>query len=365
MGRVRAWIASIAIHVALLLAALALPERQPPRDPFAELTAIEWIELEAAPQRPPGEEDEAAAAADRPSAGAPADEPDAASPAPRRRRPHSRAPTTEAPSLPPAATPPSHGAAPLALHGLRERAGPPAPRASARVIDPAAAGERYGPETPTDDRQHATARDAGFRPNRRGELVYRDPLAPWTATLLPDGRVRFDDHLGPTLRTDEEGGIALPGLKELVPHARGFDFWQAHKRRLLKSTRELRLRMAVEFAERNLDRQLAQLYRDLLEVWQDAGEPAPARRERIFALWDECVEALEVDLGDFTDHEPSRIDALREEAGTRARARVVEFVRRHLPEGDAEAYTPGELHRLNARRKSRERFDPYGIADRP
>jgi hypothetical protein len=347
------WIASLSIHVGILLALLWLPEPAAMHDPFAELTAIELVELPADPT--PTERATSTASVPAPSASDGASSPRAI----RRVRGRAEVEDTTQPD-PPAADAPADPSKAVALHGLRgsERA---VPRPSSVVLDERSAGDRYGPETAADarsDTAYRTAHEAGFRRNRKGELVFRDSAAPWSATLLPDGRVRFEDHLRP--RLDEEGGIAMPGLKELVPAAKGFDFWQARKRRLLKETRELRLAMAVEHAEKNIDRQLSQLYRDLLEIWQDDSESAASRRKRIFERWDECTEALSIELGEFTDDQRSKIDALREDAGTKARAKISEFVRKHLPEGGEDAYGAAELRTLNERRVSRERFDPYG-----
>jgi O-methyltransferase involved in polyketide biosynthesis len=47
-------------------------------------------------------------------------------------------------------------------------------------------------------------------------------------------------------------------------------------------------------------------------------------------------------------------------AARRAREQIVDFVREHLPEGSALAFTVGELRALDATRSSRQRFEPYG-----
>jgi hypothetical protein len=63
----------------------------------------------------------------------------------------------------------------------------------------------------------------------------------------------------------------------------------------------------------------------------------------VFELWDDCSE------------EPGSLG----EAGTRARAQVIGWIRARMPADSAAAYSAAELDELNARRRSRERFAPY------
>jgi hypothetical protein len=116
--------------------------------------------------------------------------------------------------------------------------------------------------------------------------------------------------------------------------------------------------MAVAFAERNIDRQLQKLYRDLMDIWT-SDRPPRTRRRLIFEIWDECEENLAVDLGDFNDSETSTIDRLRRSAGTRARGKILAFIRRHLAAGTEDGYPDAELRALNEGRVSKERFAPY------
>jgi hypothetical protein len=74
-------------------------------------------------------------------------------------------------------------------------------------------------------------------------------------------------------------------------------------------------------------------------VWADTLRPAAERRQRLFALWDDCAT-----------------DAI----GRRARSAVVRFVRTHLPAESPDAFTTAELAAFNARRTSSEPFAPYG-----
>ena len=61
------------------------------------------------------------------------------------------------------------------------------------------------------------------------------------------------------------------------------------------------------------------------------------RRRALFALWDECND---------------------EESGTRARAVVVDFIRRELPRGTADAFTAAEIVALNRVRTAESAFAP-------
>ncbi|MBL4683894.1 MAG: hypothetical protein JKY37_04840 [Nannocystaceae bacterium] len=204
-----------------------------------------------------------------------------------------------------------------------------------------------------------TPADAGFKRQSDGRLVFRDPepTAQWTAELLADGRIRFTDHYRtrriPTLND-------LSHVGDLIRKKQGMKLWIKRKQRLLAATRDMRLGMAVAFAEKNIDGQLSQLYRDLLEIWR-GDEPPWTRRALIFATWDDCEEGLAVDLGEFTDSEASKIDTIRHDAGQRARTKIVAFIRRHIPKGSTDAFTAAELASFNRGRQSKARFTPYTL----
>jgi len=78
-------------------------------------------------------------------------------------------------------------------------------------------------------------------------------------------------------------------------------------------------------------------------LWATVPDIAERKRE-LFGLWDECTEAgTDDDL----------------EAGMRARARVIAFIREHLPPGSHDAFTSTELAALNRDKQSHEQFAPY------
>jgi hypothetical protein len=68
------------------------------------------------------------------------------------------------------------------------------------------------------------------------------------------------------------------------------------------------------------------------------------RKEALFELWDDCAETGDDDLV---------------QAGANARRYLVGFIRAHLPAGKRGAYTPEDLARLNAHRRSKATFAPY------
>lgn len=211
---------------------------------------------------------------------------------------------------------------------------------------------------PRSDAVIETPADAGFTQTDDGRWVFADPDpgAQWTAELLPDGRLEFDDHLVPRF-DGKKGGVVMPGLKELVPAMQGVKFWIKRKRRLLNATQEMRLKMAVQFARDNIDKQLKRLHRDLIAIWT-SDEPPHTRRGLLFEAWDDCDERISIDLPGFSDRN-TEIDELRVSAGEKARAQILAFIRRHLPADSSDAYTAAELRTLNAKRVSKARFAPY------
>ncbi len=371
------WVISGAVHLLVLLWWMSLPAPEPTSSQGElELRAVELVELEvtAAPSaspsdpieepRPPPEPQEpevppsiapprvGPAAPARPSnAGAEAVEPapgEGPEDAPQKPgtgvdliglRGQSRA-TSRGPVPPPSLPPPR------VKRGRIERQ-----IGAARVVVP-----------PARDGKPRSLAEAGFRRRRNGKLVY--PGAGFRAELKPDGRMVFRD-LPAALPRDPETNrrkVALPsmaGLAEGIRAAQGQELYQQQKKRLLEQTFELRLQMAVEFARDKVERRLASLYRELLDDWHDRGRSAAVRRTRLFERWDECEEGPAVALPGFAGEARSEVDEIRRSAGGKARETIEGFIRRHLAQGTADAFTAEELRRLNARRRSRARFRPY------
>jgi len=388
-------IVSVAAHAAVLvvLANLPSPTRVRTIDPGELIEVVQWSGGGAQTAAPARRDDTRAipqpAATTPPPPDPPAREPDPPPDTTSRPRPPARPPAiprAPAPAIDPAApsigtapTPPVAGEKPsphaLALHGLRERstarAQLPSPRASpgialdrSREHTVPAAPDDAPSRAPVDDGLPRTLADAGFSRNRKGEHVYKEPAGHFTATVAPDGRVHFKDHL---VTASKQDGFAprMAGLPEIIRKAQRRELWAHDKAKLARRTFDLRLAIAVAFAESQIDRRLKSLYRDLLEIWSAPERPAANRRITLFERWDECDESMRVKLPGFEDATDTRIDALRKSAGERARDTITAFVRRQLPKGSTDAYSEPELERLNRHRRSKARFAPYDAPESP
>jgi hypothetical protein len=120
------------------------------------------------------------------------------------------------------------------------------------------------------------------------------------------------------------------------------DPYQARKRALLDSTRAERAERGGAFRAEQLAKSAEIMRGNLEQLWRATSDPA-ARREALFQLWDECVEG----------------DGAQGEAGTRARAQVIGWIRARLPAGGPGAFTTAEIVALDARRASTQHFCPY------
>ena len=332
-------------------------EPEPAEDPTVEEPTVEEPEVDPGPSpSPPPEPEEPPPSEDAPP---PAPDEPASPPA--------SEPPGGVPQLDPTAQPKSGTA--LALGNYRKQSegtgdGPgglstPAPRVS---VEGSEHRREYGPErrfesagggAPLDDRPARSFAEAGFKLRASGNMVYRDPDWRFSAELQPDGRLVFRDLPGKFK--------GMPGLAEAAIQASGQELYRKQKRALLDKTFELRMGLAVSSARKAMNRRLAALYRDLLELWQRDSVPAPKRRRTIFSRWDECEEApASVDIeAEFADRAGSELDQARTEAGREARAQIEQFIRRHLPKGSPDAFSEEELRELNRIRRSEQRFDPY------
>jgi hypothetical protein len=164
------------------------------------------------------------------------------------------------------------------------------------------------------------------------------------AKIAADGSIAFEDPPSAKLVAGKEGIGARFDLNDLVARAIGEDPYSYEKGRIAEATREARLCMAVKEEEARKRRALLQIGGQLEAIWR-RGELAPAeRRALIFDLWDDCVEEAR-------DGAAATVAA--------ARASIEAFVRRVLPAGSRDAFTPAELAQLNARRTARAPFAPY------
>jgi hypothetical protein len=272
----------------------------------------------------------------------------------------------------------------------------------------APAGSPPPPRLPANARSPAAERAPGPSLSRRsdGSLEHKDRVAGFAATIHSDGRVTFRDlapvkvdsptilgfdlrgrpgrppderfneksnslvHRGTTTDSKNDPlvkwgpygappimgtfGGSFPGVADFASSTRR----ASAKQRFLDQTADLRAKMAAEHRRNHEKAALGKLATDLQAIWADAATPISLRKERIFLRWDECEEML-VDAGEgASESEPEQ--AARARAGVIARRRIEAFVRKQAPRGSADAFTAAELREMNARRRSRARFDPYG-----
>jgi len=267
---------------------------------------------------------------------------------------------------------------------------PPPPRLPAAARAPA--GERAGTPTLT---RHGD-----------GSYEHRDRMAGFAARIHPDGRVTFRDLSPIRVQSPTVLGFDVRGRKQepederfnqrsntLVHRGSHADSksdmlvkWGPYggapilasaggsfagvsdfatstrranaKRKFLDDTAELRAKMSAENRRTNEKRALAGLGGDLKTIWADGTTPLSLRKERLFVRWDECEEQL-VDSGKDDPEAKARA-----RAGAAGRRQIEAFIRKHVPAGSADAFTAAELREMNARRRSRAKFDPYR-ADAP
>jgi hypothetical protein len=177
------------------------------------------------------------------------------------------------------------------------------------------AGTRYGPTTDLSELNLAVPGAC----DRWGDPSCDDPFAPEV-----EKRAR---------ERGKPGAVGLHGPADItaylyrkLAHA---DPYAARKRKLLDDTFDERAERGAAFRAEQAARSAELMQRTLEELWAREPDPA-ARKQALFELWSDCAD---------------------DDAGTRARAMVIGWIRAKLPAGSADAYTPAELERLG--------FAPY------
>ena len=120
------------------------------------------------------------------------------------------------------------------------------------------------------------------------------------------------------------------------------DPYASRKLKLLDTTREARVQLGATHRSEQRDRASELAQRNVETLWRATSDLAE-RKAALFALWDECIE------GDTRDGE----------AGGRARAIVIGWIRAKLPAGSPGAFTVDEIAKLDASRSSQQHFAPY------
>jgi hypothetical protein len=176
------------------------------------------------------------------------------------------------------------------------------------------------------------------------------------ATIEPDGSVRFDDKygntqfaLGPMHMLDGTAAISiLTGTFDIyawLDAMHGNDPYRSERRWFLERTVGLRDRLAQKAFRQLMARARLELSHALQDVWNDAKLSLAEQKQRTFEYWDVSAE---------------------DDIGRRGRRLVEAFVRDRCPQSSACAFSPDELVRFNALRKSHVRFAPYdAVQDGP
>ena len=146
-------------------------------------------------------------------------------------------------------------------------------------------------------------------------------------------------HKGDDADDSSSGGLG-GGKADLTSYlAKKFhvgDQYASRKRALLDDTRDERAARGGAFRAEQLARSAELMHRNLELLWRTTPDPA-ARRRALFELWDECGEG----------------DGPLGEAGERARAEVIGWIRAHRV-----SYPPDELAALASTRASTQEFAP-------
>jgi hypothetical protein len=194
---------------------------------------------------------------------------------------------------------------------------------------------------------------------------YADPYAksrvgtmhdvPAHLSFLPGACDHWDDPCSRAMRARNRGAGEQPDDEPLPPllwgkfeysdaliRAFSGDPYASRKLKLLDATRAERAAMAEDHRADDLARSAELTLRNLEALWRTIDAPE-ARRDALFAMWDECAE------GDDADGI----------AGQRARLMIIGWIRSRLPSGSPDAFDPDEIAARSAQRRSRQPFAPY------
>jgi len=161
-----------------------------------------------------------------------------------------------------------------------------------------------------------------------------DPSAPVLEEALREGRkVRGGFGIGLAAQLDITSWLH----SKLIG-----DLYSSRKLKLLDATRDERVASGTVYRAEQLRRSAELMTLTLGELWAHERDPV-GRKVSLFELWDDCDEG----------------EGPTGEAGDRARAIVIGWIRGKLPAGTPGAYTDEEVRAFAARRTSRQAFTPY------
>lgn len=185
-----------------------------------------------------------------------------------------------------------------------------------------------------------------------------DPQARFVATLEPLAGAKEWTRPHPQL------SVPLAGLSDWLTR-RGNERRTRAKLEAEGLTESQRTMIAIAEAAETTEQALAALDGELAALWTDTRMSAAERRRLLFQRWDESAETDAAPKVARVEQANAAPDAIRAQAGERAREAIEAFVRTRLPAGGGDAYGTEELERLNGSRKSRRRFDPYRPKAKP
>jgi hypothetical protein len=180
-----------------------------------------------------------------------------------------------------------------------------------------------------------------------------------TAELKPDGAGKKSEHKTFGMKVAPDGTVDIKDKANLqrngllggtfdvgdaLMRQHGIDPYSSYKLKVLDDTREERYQIGKQYRTQQLAQSRQHMQKNLERLVASAPGPS-ALKQGLFELWDDCAE--------------SGTDELVA-GGRAARSQIVGFIRTRLPPGSPDAFTPGELARMNEHRRSQATFAPYG-----
>ena len=173
-----------------------------------------------------------------------------------------------------------------------------------------------------------------------GGGTYTSDQPAFKVKIERDGTAHIEDK--PDFEMHGLSGRA--GFDDWAMRQAGIDPYSSAKRQWLDRTRDERARIGMAARKEDLARAPEFMKRNVRYAWAKTEGDIAARKEALFELWDDCAETGDDDLVT---------------AGSAARSYLVGFIRAHLPQGAPGAFSPEDLTRLNAHKRSHATFQPY------